>query len=79
MFYSMYLLHERQRGAFATTDPRGKNRREEGTGKAKKELDGRYKGVVSVDKLWKYETEGREQRRMEKHDSQPSDRRRHLI
>ncbi|GFS00550.1 hypothetical protein ElyMa_002817000 [Elysia marginata] len=47
--------------------PRGENRRKERTGKAKKELDGRCKGMVRVDKLWRYETEGREQRRMERH------------
>ncbi|GFS18224.1 hypothetical protein ElyMa_003258600 [Elysia marginata] len=70
----------RQLGTFATTtNPRGENRREEGTGKAKKKLDGRCKGIVKVDKLWRYETEGREQRRMERHGCQPTDRRRHLI
>ncbi|GFR58524.1 hypothetical protein ElyMa_000032800 [Elysia marginata] len=53
--------HERQLGTFTTTIPRGENRREERTGKAKKELDGRCKGMVRVDKLWRYETEGREE------------------
>ncbi|GFS07962.1 endonuclease-reverse transcriptase [Elysia marginata] len=33
---------------------------EERTGKAKKELDGRCKGMDRVDKLWRYKTEGRE-------------------
>ncbi|GFS27926.1 hypothetical protein ElyMa_005318100 [Elysia marginata] len=52
--------HKRQLGTFATTIPRGENRREEGTGKDKKDLDGRCKGMVRVDKLWRYETEGLE-------------------
>ncbi|GFS05224.1 endonuclease-reverse transcriptase [Elysia marginata] len=42
-------------------------------------VDGRCKGMVRVDKLWRYETEGREQRRMERFGCQRSDRRRHLI
>ncbi|GFR66784.1 hypothetical protein ElyMa_005567700 [Elysia marginata] len=71
--------HERQLGTFATTIAIGENRREEKSGKAKKELDGRCKGMVRVHKLWRYETEGREQRRMERYGCQPSDRRRHLI
>ncbi|GFS12517.1 hypothetical protein ElyMa_004861400 [Elysia marginata] len=54
-------LNERQPGTFATAIPGGENRREERTGKAKKELDGRCKGMVRVDKLWRYETEGRQQ------------------
>ncbi|GFS17319.1 cathepsin B [Elysia marginata] len=36
--------HERQLGTFATTTLRGEHRREKRTGKAKKELDGRYIG-----------------------------------
>ncbi|GFR60545.1 hypothetical protein ElyMa_003534200 [Elysia marginata] len=46
--------HERQLGTFATTIPREKNRREERTGNAEKELDGRCKGMVGVDTLWRY-------------------------
>ncbi|GFS25837.1 hypothetical protein ElyMa_005193900 [Elysia marginata] len=56
--------HEKQLGTFATTIPRGENQREERTGKAKKELDGRCKGMVRVNKLWGYETEGQERRDM---------------
>ncbi|GFR93801.1 hypothetical protein ElyMa_002652100 [Elysia marginata] len=52
---------------------------EERTEMAKKELDGRCKGMIRVDRLWRYETEGREQRRMERHGCQPSDRRRIII
>ncbi|GFR76317.1 endonuclease-reverse transcriptase [Elysia marginata] len=73
--------HERQLRTFATSNvmPRLENRRDERTGKAKKELDGRCKGMARDDKLWRYQTEGREQRRMERHGCQPWDRRRHLI
>ncbi|GFR60878.1 endonuclease-reverse transcriptase [Elysia marginata] len=76
-----YAGHIMQLGTFTTTISRGDNRREERTGKAKKELDGRCncKGMVRVDRLWRYETEGRKQRRMERHGCQPSDQRRHLL
>ncbi|GFR83103.1 endoplasmic reticulum metallopeptidase 1 [Elysia marginata] len=70
--------HERQLGTFTTTIPRGENGREERTRKAKKELDGRFKIVIRVGKLWRYETEGRKQRRMEILGCQPLDRRQHL-
>ncbi|GFR65365.1 hypothetical protein ElyMa_001945400 [Elysia marginata] len=71
--------HERQPETFATTIPRGENRRKEKTEKAMIEQGGRCKEMVRVDKLWRYETQGREQRRMERHGCQPSDRSRHLI
>ncbi|GFR92663.1 RNA-directed DNA polymerase from mobile element jockey-like [Elysia marginata] len=51
----------------ATFKERGK-RKEQRTGKAKKELDGRCKGMVRVDKIWRYEAEGRKQRKMDRHD-----------
>ncbi|GFR61852.1 endonuclease-reverse transcriptase [Elysia marginata] len=51
----------------------------EWTGKAMMEQGGRCKVMVMVDKLWRYETECREQRRMGRHGCQPSDQRRHLI
>ncbi|GFS01261.1 hypothetical protein ElyMa_006419000 [Elysia marginata] len=63
----VYLTHhERQLRTFATTILRWKNRREDRTGKAKRELERPCKGMVRIEKLWIYKMESREQRRMER-------------